>query len=333
LPPVRVRPPQEKFLDWGQRIDASDLEQVNAEFGIYKRKAVDQRPAGPDYIKIDDHYYPILPSGEYTSPDLAFIFDHRIDINHFAQFEHLISTDMFSQPRPVYFAPIDKRWVNSLNLSFNKTLTSYVGDAFPTFSPVSRQQVAQTLFGQANPTGVTASGLAIVFRTLKSWRGRSVESGSLGDPLSMLPVTPKNAVGQWLMESYSGPFNRLRLSTDGVDTLLHGVMRSGTEESLRALLSERLVSSGYEMIPGYRLGSELLFKRPGRAQLFWLSLRRVLGDLVDGSQYIAPRPALMDDAARTLVTQAQAANQFVALVGGVRIPVAGAAVEIFVIRV
>ncbi|MCU1763393.1 hypothetical protein NTD84_27220 [Pseudomonas sp. 14P_8.1_Bac3] len=333
LPPVRIRPPQEKFLDWGQRIEAGDLEQVNAELGIYKRKAVDQRPTGPDYIKIDDHYYPILPSGEYASPDLAFIFDNRIDINHFAQFEHLISTDMFSQPRPVYFAPVDKRWVNSFNLSFNKTITSYVGDAFPTFSSVSRQQVAQTLFGQANPNGVTASGLAIIFRTLKSWRGRSLESGSLGDPLSLLPVTPKNAAGQWLLESYSGPFNRLRLRTDGIETLLHGVMRSGTEDSLRALLSERLVSSGYEIIPGYRLGSELLFKRPGRAQLFWLTSRRVLGDLVDGSQYVAPRSELMDDATRTLVTQAQAANQFVSLVGGVRIPVAGAAVEVFVIRV
>jgi hypothetical protein len=332
-PPVRVRPLSEKFLDWGQSMDIAELQLRNAELAIYRRPASGLRPAR-DYIRMHDSYYPILPAGDMRSPNLTFIFDERIGINHFAQFEHLILTDLFSQPRPAYFAAQqDKLWLISHSLPFEKTVTGYVADSFPTFSRASQQQLAQALFDLANPNGVTASGLAKLHRTLNVWRARTALVDAFGDALTLLPIAPRSATGQWLLEGYSGAFNRLLFSTDGVNALVHAVMRSGTEETLRALMSERLLSSGYEMVSGYGLGSELLFRRPGRTQLFWLSLRRVIGEVIDGSQYVAPRAELMNATTRALVTRAQANNQFVPLLGGVRVASAGAAVEIFVIRV
>ncbi|MBZ9782482.1 hypothetical protein K9857_13140 [Pseudomonas sp. REP124] len=336
LPPTRVRPAHERFMEWGQVIDAADVQLQNAELGLYRRTGGDPSLVGRDYIKIDDHYYPILPAGSIASPHLAFRFDDRIDVRHFAQFEHLIWADPYSQPRPVFFASEDKLWVTSASLPFEKTISAYVADAFPTFSTSSQQQAAQTLFGLTNPNGLTASGLARLHRTLKTWRNRSTPDAALGgivgDPLSLLPATPKNSTGQWLLGEYSTLYNRVQLRTEGVDMLLHAVMSSGTEESIRVLMAERLVGSGYEMLSGYRLGSELLFRRPGRPQLFWLSLRRVRGHVVDGSAYVAPRVELMDTATQALVTRAQASNDLVALVGGVRLPSAGAALEIFVFK-
>lgn len=332
LPSVPGRAPGERFLDWGKRIEASDLNLHNTEFGIYRRTGGDPGRVGRDYIKIDERYYPILPSGDHATPHLAFMFDDRLDINSFAQFEHMIWTDMHNQPRSVFFAAADQRWINSSSLLFEKTISRYVGDSFATFGPASQQHIAQALFDQANPNGLTASGIASVWRTLKAWSRRSSAPAMPGDPLVMLSVTPRNAAGQWLLRDPSAAFNRLELKSVGAESLLHAVMRSATEESLRLLLSQRLVGSGYQMIAGYRLGSELLFRWPGHSRVYWLSLRRVLGDVVDGSPHVVPQLNLMDTVSRNLVTQAQARGDLVALVGGVRLPVAGAAVEIFIIR-
>ena len=72
---------------------------------------------------------------------------------------------------------------------------------------------------------------------------------------------------------------------------------------------------------------------PGREALYWLTLRRVAGDVVEGRHYVGPRTDLMDSATRALFIQAQATNNLVTLIGGIQRPVGGGAVNIFILRI
>ena len=76
-----------------------------------------------------------------------------------------------------------------------------------------------------------------------------------------------------------------------------------------------------------------MFRRAGSDQLFWMSLRRVLGERVEGPSGGAPRIDLMDPATRALVSQAQANNHFVSLIGGIHLPAVGAQATVFVLRI
>ncbi|MCU0118734.1 hypothetical protein N8H74_10750 [Pseudomonas sp. B2M1-30] len=330
LPAAPARPLNQKFLDWGQLIDPAEFQLQNAAFGIYRRTGGEQVLRGRDYIKMGERYYSILPAHDSSAPHLAYVFDEGLELNHFAQFEYLLWSDLFSQPR--LFRSNDGLWSTSIDLPFEKTITSYVADAFPVFR-LSSRHIAQKMFELSNPDGLNASGLAMIYRTLRAWRATLAPADALWDPLSLLPVTPKNLAGQWLLEGYFGLYKRLRLSAEGVDILLDAAIRTGTDESLRALMSERLVASGYEIFMGYRLGSELLFKRPGRPQMFWLSLRRVVGNVIEGSHYVAPRVELMDAPTQVLLNKSRETHELVSLVGGMRTPAAGSSTEIFIIRV
>jgi hypothetical protein len=328
-----VRPPNEKFADWGQTIDSAELQVQNAEMGIYRRTAGAPALVGRDYVKIDERYFPILPQGTTMRSGVVFMYDPAIEINTFAQFEHLLGTDRFSQPRVATFNGALSRWVHPLDLSFEKSIAAYVGDGFPTFTAATQLQVANVLFNRANPAGLTGWGIAALRRTLQNWRfwpaGNRV---SLGDPLSMLPRTPRAHDGTWPLNSLPGYYSRLNFSTDGIPLLLHDALSSRSGSTLRALMIERLTGSRYELVAGGAV-SELIFRRPGREALYWLTLRRVAGDVVEGRHYVGPRTDLMDSATRALFIQAQATNNLVTLIGGIQRPVGGGAVNIFILRI
>ncbi|MNE98632.1 hypothetical protein D3C80_1971760 [compost metagenome] len=64
-----------------------------------------------------------------------------------------------------------------------------------------------------------------------------------------------------------------------------------------------------------------------------MTLRSVVGDVVEGGSYVGPRTHQMDAATRALFVQAQADNNLVTLIGGIQRPVEGGAVNIFVFRI
>lgn len=327
-----VRPPNEKFVDWGQVIDPAELQLQYPEMGIYRRTAGDPALVGRDYVKIDERFFPILPKGAARRPGLVAMYDPAIETNTFAQFEQLLRSDRFSQPRVATFNTAMSRWMNVLELPFEKSIAEYVADGFPTFTVVTQLQVANTLFNLANPSGLTSWGIAALQRTLQNWRSwPAATPASLGDPLSMLPRTPRSYDGSWPLNSISSHYSRLHFSTDGVPLLLHDALSSGSASTLRALMIERLTGSGYEMVAGGAM-SELIFRRPGHETLYWMTLRNVVGDVVEGSHYVGPRGELMEPATRGLFIQAQAGNNLVTLIGGVQRPVAGA-VKIFIFRI
>lgn len=327
-----VRPANERFADWGQVIDPAELQLQNVEMGIYRRTAGDPALVGRDYVKIDERFFPILPSGAARRRGLAVMYDPAIEINTFVQFEQLLRTDPFSQPRVATFNTALSRWLNVLELPFEKSIAAYVADGFPTFTVMTQLQVANTLFSRANPRGLTSWGIAALQRTLQNWRSwPAATAASLGDPLSMLPRTPRSYDGTWTLNSLPGYYNRLHFNTDGVPLLLHDALSSGSAGTLRALMVERLTGSHYEMVAGGAV-SELVFRRPGHQTLYWMTLRNVAGDVVEGRHYVGPRAGLMDPATRALFVQAQAGNNLVTLIGGIQRPVAGV-VNIFIFRI
>ncbi|SEN13185.1 hypothetical protein SAMN04487857_110125 [Pseudomonas sp. ok272] len=334
LPARPVRPPAEQFVNWGQVIDPVELELKQAQLGIYRRIAGDQWLLGREYIKIDQRFYPVLPAGGEPPPGVVMMFDPNHPITTFAQYEQLLWTDLFGQPRLAEFNSGLSRWLNPMELPFDKSLGAYVADAFPTFSASTQLEIAGALFHRLNADGLTLWGIIDLRRTLQAWRSWPMASaGGVADPLSMLPLTVRGHNGSWLIDSAPGAYNRVHLSTYEVQSLLHRALASGADGALRELMTERLVGSHYEMLAGFSPVSELIFRRAGGEQVFWLSLRRVLGNVLDGRQYVEPRLGMVDTATRHLVSQAQASNNLVMLIGGIHLPIEGAAAQLFILRV
>ena len=328
-----ARPASEQFVDWGQILDPSHVQLQNPQLGIYRRVGGDPQWIGRDYVKIDERYFPVLPSGAAINTGVVLMHDPQMPTNNFVAFQRMLSTDLYRQPRLATFEPSLSRWLHSIELPFVKSLVAYVADAFPTFTSTSQVQVANVLFNLGNPSGLTVWGIAALQRTLQGWRSLSAQAMPvLGDPLSMLPLTRKTA-GVWRLETFPDLYHRLNFSTRNIPLLMHEALVSGNEGALRALMVERLVGSRYEMVAGFNQPSELMFRRAGSDQLFWMSLRRAWGERVEGPSGVAPRIDLMDPATRALVSQAQANNHFVSLIGGIHQSAVGAQPGIFVFRI
>ena len=334
VPASPARPANEQFVDWGQALDPDQLHLLNPEQGLYRRVAGDPQLIGRDYVKIDQRYFPILPSGADINSGVVLMHEPGMPLNSFVAFEQMLGADLFRQPRLATFNTSLARWVHTLELSFEKTLADYVADAFPTFTRNSQVQIANVLFNLGNPSGLTVWGIAAIQRTLQSWRSLSVPTiPVLGDPLSLLPVTHTNAAGVWHLENVPNLYHGLSFRTDGVQALLHGAMASPTENGLRALMVERLAVNHYQMVAGFDQPGELLFRRPGCDKLFWLSMRKARNGWVEGPYQVAPRLELLDAWTQTLITRAQASGNFVQLVGGTHLPAPDARASLFMFRI
>ena len=151
--------------------------------------------------------------------------------------------------------------------------------------------------------------------------------------MSLLPATPKTAQGNWRLVSRPGEYTHLTFRTDRNRVFLHNAQVSRTDVTLKTLMEEVLGLDGYLITSGYTSPGEMLFKRPARDTLYWLHLRRVVGDEVDGTPFVPIRQASMESVTRSQVTAAQVAGKLVSLVGGIHVPFEGGAVGIFVLRI
>jgi hypothetical protein len=345
--PRPVRPPNERFADWGQTLDPAELQlQIlntaqlpapNIELGIYRRLRGDRRLIGQEYVKIDEHYYPILPAGGPRRGVMEFMHDPNLRPETFEQFEFLLGTDLFNQPRRMTFNADLSRWLHSFELPFRKTIVGYVAEAFPMFTATSQRRVARALFNRANPNGASAWGMVALQRTLASWLINSRPTrahATLGDPLSLLPVTGRSVGGNWPLNDWPGHYRVLQFRTDPVAAHMRSATLSGSFGPLREMMIEVLVRSGYRVVDSPRLATELIFNRAGSSTVYCLTLRRTAGNSVSALQYTAPNVGLMEVATQNLVNQARASRNFIELVGGLRVhPWGGPEPEIFIIRV
>ncbi|WP_236412899.1 dermonecrotic toxin domain-containing protein [Pseudomonas syringae] len=332
-----VRPPQQRFVDWGQTIDPVQLQLQlkHAEQGIYVRVGGPPELIGTEYIKIDQHYFPILPPGAVPTRAMNTVFmrDPTLSLRTYEQFESMLIRDLFDQPRLATFAAADGRWVNPRVMPFQKTMAASVAEAFPMLTATSVENVARALFNAANPNGLTAWGASMMQRTLRHWRaGASVVPAHLGEPMTLLPRSSPTVQGHWLLNDAPRQYSQLNYRTDRIGQLFKDALKDGDRPSLRALMVEVLTRDGYQFDFSYPMPGELLFRRPGSQTLYWLQLQRTSAGVVSRSGVNAPSPFLMSTSLNAQVGAAQSGNNLVSLMGGINHSLDGAT-SIFVIRI
>lgn len=316
--PSADRQPYERFVEWGQTIDSAQLQVLNAERGVVQAIPGSAGQATGNYLRIDERCYPILPLGGDVHRNVAYMRDPNRVLDNFDQFEHMLRTDRYGQPVLTRFYTGVNRWINQIELPFRGTLSGYIAHAFPMLHGTSQLQVARALFRRTNPRGLTAWGYRALQQTINDWvQWPSTSQVRIGDPFLLLPITPRTGRGWHLGES-SGFFGHLRFSTRSVALLLHNALVSGTEGTLRALMVEVLTRSRYQLLEGYNVVGELLFTRPGRDTVYWMSLRRAQSNWIEEGANVQPRTQAMSPETRHRVAQAQVSNNFVILVGGVQ---------------
>ncbi len=329
--PVSARPANEQFIEWGKRIDSAELEVVDATRKIYRRIAGEQQ--GQEYIESGQRYFAILPRA-LSRPNEVFIRDPGRPVGNFLDLEHLLHAGIYNQPRQAQFITGDGLWKISTDVPLKKTLTLYVGDAFPLLTLASQVDVAVTLFKRANPAGLTQLGLNSVIRTLRDWQlWLRAADMRLADPFSLLPRTPRSADNSLQLVNVLGRYHRLSFRPEPVAVPLFNALPFGVDGRLRTLMSEVVSRCRFDILSGYSHPSDLLFRRGVHPRLYWLRLRRVNGDRIAGDQVISPDVNLMDAPTRQLVAQAQVSNSLVALMGGIQLTTPTASPQIFIIRV
>lgn len=326
-----LRPANEQFVEWGRAIDVAELEVVDATRKIYRRIAGDEQ--GQEYIESGQRYFAILPRTP-SRPNEVFFRDPGRPAANFLDLEHLLRAGIFNQPRQAQFITGDGLWRISTDVPLKKTLTLYVGEAFPLLTLASQVDVAVTLFNRANPTGLTQLGLNSVVRTLRDWQlWLRAPDMRLADPFSLLPRTPRSADNSLQLVNVLGRYHRLSFRPEPVAVPLFNALPPGIDGRLRALMSEVVARCRFDILNGYSHPGELLFRRGVHPTLYWLRLRRVSGDRIAGDQVVSPDVNLMDAPTRNLVAQAQVSNSFVVLMGGTQLTTPTASPQIFIIRV
>lgn len=330
-----MRPARERFVDWGQTIDPVQLQLKHVEQGIYVRVGGPPELIGTEYIKIDQHYYPILPLGAVPPRTINTVFmrDPTLSLRTYEQFESMLRRDLFDQPRVATFAAADGRWINPMPMPFRKTMAASVAEAFPMLTATSVEEVARALFNAANPNGLTAWGASMMQRTLRHWRsGASVVPAHLGEPMTLLPRSSPTVQGHWLLNDAPGQYSQLNYRTDRIGPPFQDALEAGGRPSLRALMVEVLTRDGYQIDFSYPMPGELLFRRPKSQTLYWLQLQRTSAGVVSRSGVNAPSPFLMSTLLNERVGTAQRSNNLVSLMGGINRSHDGAT-SIFVIRI
>lgn len=330
-----VRPPHERFVDWGQTIDPVQLQLKHAEQGIYLRVGGPPEQIGTEYIKIDRRYFPLLPAGVVTPEGLNRVFmrDPNLSLRTYEQFESMLRRDLFDQPRVAIFAAEDGLWVNPSEMQFQKTMAASVAEAFPMLTATSVEEVARALFNAANPNGLTAWGASMMQRTLRHWHsGASVVPAHLGEPMTLLPRSSPTVQGHWLLNDRPGQYSQLNYRTERIGPPFQEALEGGGRPSLRALMVEVLTRDGYQIDSGYSMPGELLFWRPESRTLYWLQLQRTSAGFISRRGVDAPSPLLMSPLLDARVGTAQRSNNLVSLVGGINRSLDGAT-SIFVIRI
>ncbi|MDQ0654982.1 dermonecrotic toxin domain-containing protein [Pseudomonas cedrina] len=345
--PRPPRPPEERFVDWGQSFDASVMEAVAGRPGVWRKRDAPPGQRSVEYIQMEGRYYATLPGSESSAVAgaRAVIVPSDRPCSTFVQFEDLLHRYFHDQPRIVeYNASLD-RWLIGAQLPFRAPVARQLSHIFPSFTPHSLTRLAAALFNRSNPTGLNAGGYARLLRTLHdwtSWSGRAAAApgGSpltlVADPLALLhrlPQTPDQRA--WPLVP-SAQFNLLRFRTERMPATLTANAAVMPNAATARNLMRALLSDSHYHVVDTRYPSELLVRREGRPTLYWLTIIRTNSDHVLTRHYNPHSPTafnLQRQSAnvRALAHHARRDGHLVALIGGVQ-PGEGATVIPFIFR-
>ncbi len=348
LPVARAqRPLEERFIDWGQSFDATALQAVAGRPGIWRRRDVAAGQVSTEYIQMDGRYYAILPGSESSAVTgaRAVIVPSDRACSTFVQFEDLLHRYFHDQPRIVEYSGSLERWMIGVQLPFRAPIARQLSHIFPSFTAHSLIRLSAELFNNSNPIGLNAGGYARLIRTLHdwtSWSGRSVAvpaalpSPLASDPLALLASLARTQGQRAWSLAPSVNFDVLRFSTLRMPRrLTENAVLVPNSTTARDLLKALLEESHYEVFDA-RYPSELIFRREGHPNVYWMTITRTDSNHVFTRHYDPDAPtahnlARQRAALQTLVTQARTDGHLVPLMGGVQL-MEGTPVTPFIFR-
>lgn len=319
----RSRPDEQRFVEWGQTLDTSTLAAIPGRSQIWSGTAPQAGANAPEYIRIDSRYYPVLPGGSTQTG--AVLLPDNLRYSRFVDFEDILHYNLFDQPRPVGYSASLSTWMIGF-APYRRTLTAYIREAFPFFADRSARQIAEALFDNTNPTGLSSGGYSRMLNTIRDWRTWSTRpSVTPNDPLALLsrhPVTHNHNF--WTLTPSPNRFTLLELNTSRVSgNLAAQAFLQQNDVTTRALMSTMLRNSGYEVFE-LAVHDHFLFRRVGHTTVYWLSLRRTPSNTLAHRNYIAPSPQRnsfqnLPPMLRVMASLAHANGDFVPLIGVLRV--------------
>ena len=319
----RSWPDEQRFMEWGQTLDSTTLAMVPGRSQIWHGAAPHPGANAPEYIQMSDRYYAVLPGGSTQTGTVMVPTNARYST--FLDFEDMLHYSLFDQPRPAGYSASLSRWMIGF-VPYRRTLTAYIREAFPFFAERSARQIAEALFTNTNPTGLSSGGYSRMLYTIRDWRTWSTRPSSTpSDPLSLLsrhPVTHNHNF--WTLTPSPNRFTLLELNTSRLPgNLAAQAFLNQNDVTTRALMSTILRNTGYEVFE-VAAQDHVLFRRIGHTTVYWLSLRRTPVNTLAYRNYIEPSPQRssfqnLPMGLRAMASLAHANGDFVALIGVLRI--------------
>lgn len=332
--PRGSRPDEQRFVAWGQTLDSTALAAVPERSQIWRSTAPQANATAAEYILMDGRHYAILPGGSTQTG--AVLVPNNLRYSRFIDFEDILHFSLFDQPRPVGYSASLSTWMIGF-VPYRRTLTAYVRDAFSFFSDRSARQIAEALFANTNPAGLSSDGYSRMLNTIRDWRTWSTSpSVTASDPLLLLERHPlAHNQNFWTLTPSPNRFTLLELNTSRVPgNLAAQAFQQQNDVTTRALMSTILRNSGYEVFE-LAVHDHFLFRRRGHAIVYWLSLRRTPSNSLAYRNYIEPSPQRnsfqnLPAGLRAMASLAHANGDFVPLIGVLRVNRRGQVVTPFI---
>ena len=319
----RSWPDEQRFMEWGKTLDNSTLAAIPGRSQIWRGAAPHAGANAPEYIQMGDHHYTVLPGGSTQTG--AVMVPNNIRYSAFIDFEDMLHYSLFDQPRLVGYSASLSRWMIGF-APYRRTLSAYIREAFPFFADRSSRQIAEALFTNTNPTGLSSGGYSRMLNTIRDWRTWSTRpSLTPSDPLLLLsrhPVT--HNYNFWTLTPSPNRFTLLELNTSRLPgNLATQAFLHQNDVTTRTLMSTILRNSGYEVFE-VAAQDHFLFRRAGHTTVYWLSLRRTPSNTLAYRNYIEPGPQRnsfqnLPPMLRPMASLAHANGDFVPLIGVLRV--------------
>lgn len=279
------------------------------------------------------------------STEVAFLEHPRFSPSRYEDFEQMLHDDPSLQPR--WAVRKNNQWeVLDNPLPFEKSLTAYVAETFRDFSDASLNDVARSVFNQADRSNViNASGLMVLKQTFRNWADPStarIPRRELGDPLLLLPIITRTTATGWLALTPSdaaGTLRRLDFAPHHFSTEWNNYTAAPSNYNLKRLVGSVLVRNGYDVFPltQEHRGPTLVFTRANHDAVFFMKLGRVDGHAIKditppGNELSDPHlTTRIGEQARAKLLTAYGQNKVVWLLGGTQITSSGWQ-SVFIIR-
>lgn len=290
-------------------------------------------PASGDSVQLGWLHYPIVPMGTAPNrlPKVYFLQHPEFAPAQFDAFDQMLQHAPSLQPVATFRIGYEPGEVRPGKRFFDKPLSQSVAETFVDFSGFTSRAVARRIFELSDYSPViTATGLINIQAVLHQWSQKPFPTTpAFADPMNMLPVASVIEVGGMkaikLTPQVEGELQRLTFDPQHFAFEWKHYTADPTDYNLRRLIGALLIRSGYDVFPltHEHRRPALVFRRESHDKVFFLKLGVIRHDVVvhntvPGTELTDPGlPDRIGHAAHLALTNAQAQNNVVWLIGGV----------------